>query len=94
MTIDQLAAATGANTHVLRFVLEVARRHVARGMNADDAIQIGIDSLGDLTEQMYRNVTNYGARAAIDIMFGDGMFEALSDDLYDALRAKAKGGAA
>ena len=33
MTIDQLAAATGANTHVLRFVLEVARRHVARGMN-------------------------------------------------------------
>ena len=94
MTIDQLAAATGANTHVLRFVLEVARRHVARGMNADDAIQIGIDSLGDLTEQMYRNVTNYGARAAIDIMFGDGMFEALSDDLYDALRAKAEGGAA
>ena len=94
MTIDQLAAAAGTSAHVLRFVLEVARRHVARGMSVDDAIQIGIDSLGDLTEQMYRNVTNYGARAAIDIMFGDGMFEALSDDLYDALRAKAEGGAA
>ena len=94
MTIDQLAAAAGTSAHVLRFVLEEARRHVESGMNADDAIHIGIDLLGALNEQMYRNVTKYGARAAIDIMFGVGMFEALSDDLYDALRAKAKGGAA
>ncbi len=88
MTTDQLAAQTGVSRHVLSFVIEVARRHMSRGMSADAAIFEAINEFDSLTEQFYRNRAAYGGRAGFDRTFGDGMFAALAENLYDSLRAK------
>lgn len=88
MTINQLAAQTGISSHILSFVIETARRQMKRGMSAGAAITVAIGDLNTITEQLYSNRRHFGNREGFDRTFGDGMFAALADNLYDSLRAK------